>query len=380
MMNGAHFGRSYRLHSPDQRAFNRPLWSAGLTPRAPRTPRERAEGDGAAQRGQPTWGIVHPFTYARPTSLDAALAHLARKGAAPVGGGTDLLVTMHEDIVRPDELVDVLHLPGAREILVRADGSARIGGAVRIAELAAHDVLRARFPVLAQAARSVGTPALRNMGTLAGNLCQRTRCWYFRRGILCFKSGGTECPARSGEGQYHAIFDGGPCRAVHPSDPAVALAALEATVHIVGNGSARRVLTIAALFHSSAKNPSSETTLASDELIEAVELPAGSAGGTQRYRKLMQRGAWDFALVSLASLKRINGDVRLVLGGVALAPWRVNPSVEEDVASGQLDSESIDALADRALYDAEPLAGNRYKVIQARALLLEAIDELANRT
>ena len=285
---------------------------------------------------------------------------------------------MQEELVHPAELVDVRYLPHANTIAARPDGSVRIGGAVRIAELAAHDIIRSRFRVLADAARSVGTVALRNMGTLAGNLCQRPRCWYFRRGVRCLKNGGAGCPARDGENQYHAIFDSGICRAVHASDPAVALVALDATVHLVGRDSSRRRVPMAALFDGAASNALREVRMEPHEIIEAVELPAVSAGGTQRFRKLMQRGSWDFALVSLAAIKRTDGEVRLVLGGVAIAPHLVNPSVAEDVASGRLDAESIDALAERALYDATPLAGNGYKVTQAKALLREAMDELAN--
>jgi xanthine dehydrogenase YagS FAD-binding subunit len=280
---------------------------------------------------------------------------------------------MKEGLAEPAHLVDLRRVSGAREITVRADGSVRIGAAVRIADLAAHAVIRERFAALAEAARLVGTPALRNMGTIGGNLGQRPRCWYFRRGVSCFKSGGSGCPAVGGENQYHATIGDGQCRAVHPSDPAVALAALEATVEVAGGNGARRSVPLDEFFAGAASNPRSETAIASGEMIEAVELPARSAGGAQRYDKLMQRGTWDFALVSLAAVKRADGEVRLVLGGVAAAPYRVNPSVEEDVASGALDDESADALAERALYDAAPLSKNGYKVTQAAALLKRAM-------
>jgi xanthine dehydrogenase YagS FAD-binding subunit len=273
--------------------------------------------------------------------------------------------------------VDLRHLRGARDITVRADGSASIGGAVRIADLAAHPLIRERFGALAEASRLVGTPALRNMGTIAGNLCQRPRCWYFRRGVPCLKNGGTGCAAVNGENQYHGILGGGPCHAVHPSDPAVALTALEATVELIGPGAARRSVPIGSFFNGAGSNPLGENILVHGEMIETIELPARSAGGAQRYDKVMQRGAWDFALVSLAGTKRSDGEVRLVLGGVSPAPHRVNQSVEEDVASGALDDESADALAERALYDAAPLSKNGYKIMQAAALLKRAMLELS---
>jgi xanthine dehydrogenase YagS FAD-binding subunit len=320
---------------------------------------------------------MHEFSYERPTSSESALAALAAPHSVPLSGGTDLLVTMKEQLARPAHLVDLRRLPHARDIVVRDDGSVRLGHAVRIADLAAHTVIKERFAALAQAAHSVGTPALRNMGTVAGNLCQRPRCWYFRSGIPCLKSGGTGCPAVEGENQYHAILDAGPCHAVHPSDPAVALLALEATVEIVGGGGARRSVPLAEFHATAASDPLGETVLAQGEMIEAVEIPVRSAGGTQRYVKLMQRGAWDFALVSLAAIRRTDGEVRLVLGGVAPRPYRVNQSVEEDVASGALDDESVDALAERALYDAKPLGKNGYKVQLAATLLKDAMRELS---
>ena len=318
---------------------------------------------------------MHDFRYAQPKTADDALRALSAPGALPLGGGTDLLVTIKEHLVRPEELVDLRHLPGAREITTLADGSVRIGSAVRIADLASNAMIVEKYAVLAEAARQVGTPALRNMGTIGGNLGQRPRCWYFRRAVPCFKNGATGCPAVDGENQYHGIVDEGSCRAVHPSDPAVALSALDALVEITG--ASTRTVTIDELFDGAANNPAAEMTLNAGEMISAVILPAKSAGGTQRYVKLMQRGAWDFALVALAAIKRTDGNVRMVLGGVAAAPWRVNPSIEEDVGSGELDAESIDALTERALYDVAPLSKNGYKVTQAAALLKDAMRELS---
>lgn len=318
-----------------------------------------------------------PISYSRPRSAGEALSALAAPHAHALGGGTDLLVAMREDIVRVEQLVDLRLLPGARDITVRPDGSVRIGGGVRIADLSANAEISARFVALSHAAHAVGTPALRNMGTIGGNLGQRPRCWYFRRQVPCIKNGAAGCPAAEGENQYHAIFTDGPCHAAHPSDPAVALTALEASVDILGPGERHRTVPIADFFAGAASNPDRETVLARGEFVAAVELPAQSAGGIQRYTKLMQRGAWDFALVSLAATRRADGEVRLVLGGVAAAPYRVNRSIEEDVASGALDAESIDALAERAMYDAAPLSHNAYKVQQAAALLKAAMRDLS---
>jgi xanthine dehydrogenase YagS FAD-binding subunit len=197
-----------------------------------------------------------------------------------------------------------------------------------------------------------------------------------RSRIRCLKNGGSGCPAVDGENQYHAILGEGMCRAAHPSDLAVALLALDAVVVARGAEGERR-LTIAELYADAATDPRRETVLADREIIVRVEIPATACRGEQRFAKLMQRGQWDFATVSLAGAKRTDGSVRLVLGGVAAGPWRVNESVEEDVASGALDEESAEALAARALYDASPLSGNGYKVQQAATLLRRAMLDLS---
>jgi xanthine dehydrogenase YagS FAD-binding subunit len=261
-------------------------------------------------------------------------------------------------------------------VSVEADGVLRIGAATRVAELAQDPTVGERFPALAQACDSVGTPALRNMGTIGGNLCQRPRCWYFRRNVRCHKNGGSTCPAVDGENQYLAILGGGPCYIVHPSDPAVALTALEARVEITG-GSGSRWVDLADFYLLPRQRLDHETVLGPGEIVTAIAVPPESAGGSQQYRKLMQRGTWDFALVSLAAVKRRDGDVRLVLGGVAPRPWRVTSSVEEDVATGGLDDDAVETLAERALIDVAPLSGNAYKVQMAASLLRQAMTELA---
>jgi xanthine dehydrogenase YagS FAD-binding subunit len=319
--------------------------------------------------------MINEFAYARPTTLADADALLAEAGAAPLGGGTDLVVAMREELTRPDTLVDLTRVAGASELVWQSDGGLRIGGAVTVATLARDARIRDRFRALAEACESVGTPALRTMGTIGGNLCQRPRCWYLRSKVPCYKNGGTGCPAAAGENQYHAILGGGPCYIVHPSDPAVALTALEAIVEIRGGGAVRRV-PIVEFFVLPAERLDLETVLGPGEYVSAVEVPASSAGGVQRYDKVMQRAGWDFALVSLAAVRRDDGAVRLVFGGVAPIPWRVSESVEEDVASGGLSEDDVATLAERALYDAKPLGKNAYKIPMAAAVLRRGITAL----
>ena len=230
--------------------------------------------------------------------------------------------------------------------------------------------------MLAQACDAVGTTALRHMGTIGGNLCQRPRCWYLRGGIPCLKNGGSSCPAEHGENRYHAILGGGPCFVVHPSDPAVALTALGAELELSGSAGTRRV-PLEGFYTLPRDDVMRETVLAAGEIVSAVELPASSAGGRQFFEKTMARGAWDFALASIAACSRTDGDVRMVLGGVAPHPWRVDHSVEQDIASGGLGEEDVATLADRALYDARPLGDNYYKVTLAAALLRRAMTHLS---
>jgi xanthine dehydrogenase YagS FAD-binding subunit len=320
--------------------------------------------------------VTNPFLYRRATSIDDAAEQLGEPGTVSLGGGTDLLVTIAEGIAQPDVVIDLRAIPDADGIHALSDGSVRIGSATRLTDIARHAVIRDRFAVLAEACALVGTPALRNMATLGGNLCQRPRCWYYRRGVPCLKNEGPSCPAVHGENQYLAILDGGPCHIVHPSDPAVALTALGATIEIASQSGARLV-PVSEFYVLPTERLDHETVLAPGEFVTAVVLPREAAGGLQRYYKLMQRDAWDFALVSAAGCKLQDGDVRLVLGGVAPRPWRVNTSVEEDVSSGGLDDETIGTLADRALLDAAPMSKNGYKVDLAASLLRRLMTEIA---
>ncbi len=317
---------------------------------------------------------MRAFSYQTANSFSDASGLIAA-GALPLGGGTDLLVCIQEGIAAPESVVDLKRIPAGDRIETAA-GGLRIGAAARVHDIARHPIVREKYAALAQACDAVGSPALRHMGTLGGNLCQRPRCWYFRRGVPCLKNGGSTCHAKDGENQYHAILDAGPCWIVHPSDPAVALMALDASVEITGP-SGTRTIGIADLFVLPSERIDRETSLDDSEIVSAVVIPSASAGGRQSYRKVIQREAWDFALVSIAAVRRPDGSVRMAMGGVAPRPWRVPESVEEDVASGGLDDDSIAALAERALYDARPLSRNGYKVPMAASLLRDALRELS---
>ena len=319
---------------------------------------------------------MRPFSYYRATTFSEAAQLLAQPDALAIGGGTDLLVAIEEGIAAPSKVIDLRSVKDADRIEATSDAGLRIGAAARVHDVATHATVRERFPALAQACEVVGSPALRHMGTIGGNLCQRPRCWYFRRAIPCLKNGGSDCPARDGENQYHAILDGGPCYIVHPSDPAVALTVLDAELDLIGPHG-ERTIPISSFYVLPRDRMDLETVLRPGEVIRASTLAGTFAGGPQLYRKLMQRGAWDFALASIAAARRRDGAIRIALGGVAPRPWRVPESIEEDVASGGLDEDSITALVERALYDAEPLSKNGYKIALARSLLRDTIRELS---
>jgi xanthine dehydrogenase YagS FAD-binding subunit len=318
---------------------------------------------------------VSGFDYRRAKSFAEAARLVESPDTLLLGGGTDLLPGIDDGIASPSSVVDLRSISGSDAISF-ANGGVRFGAASRLADIAHNATVREKFPAMAEACDTVGSPALRNMGTIGGNLCQRPRCWYLRRAIPCLKNGGSSCPAHEGENQYHAILDAGPCFIVHASDPAVALTALDASIEITSAKGTRSV-PIADFFVLPRDRMELETILIAGEVVSAIEVPAASAGGRQLYRKVMQRGAWDFALVSIAAARRDDGSVRMAMGGVAPRPWRVPESIEQDVASGGLDEDSIDALAERALYDAKPLSKNEYKVALAASLLREAMRELA---
>jgi xanthine dehydrogenase YagS FAD-binding subunit len=271
---------------------------------------------------------MRPFGYVSAPDLPTALDAIAA-GARPLGGGTNLVDLMREDVERPETLVDVTGLPlvGVEEL---PGGGLRVGALVRNSHLAADRRVRARYPVLSQALLSGASGQLRNMATVGGNLLQRTRCPYFRdRAAPCNKrEPGTGCSALDGFHRGTAVLGGSEhCIAAHPSDMAVALAALDAVVEVQSVRGARRI-PLGELHRLPGETPHVETDLAADELIIAVELPAAPVARISRYRKVRDRASFAFALVSVAAALDVRDgevvDVRLALGGVAAKPWRAH--------------------------------------------------------
>jgi xanthine dehydrogenase YagS FAD-binding subunit len=256
----------------------------------------------------------------------------------PLAGGTDLVPLLRDGLVEADALSDI------RPLLARGVEGGRIGAGTTLAELERSDEVPA---ALRQACRLAASPQLRNMGTIGGNLLQATRCWYWRLAFPCYLHGGDRCHAREGEHREHAVFANDRCASAHPSDPAAALLALDAT--LVTN---RRRLGIADLYRLPTDDDRNLTTLEPGELILSLEIESPDASV---YLKAMDRRAWSFPLVGVAAA-RVAGDVRVALAGVAPIPWELTSPTD--------------------LEEATPLPGTAYKIEIARALIHRAFEAL----
>lgn len=296
------------------------------------------------------------------------------------GGGSDLLGMVKDRIVAPDVLIHLRAIKGLDQITA-AGGKANIGGLITLDALSRHPVIVRDYAVLAEAAESVATPQIRNAGTLAGNVCQRPWCWYFRNGFPCFKAGGNTCFSITGENQFHAIFGGGPSFIVHPSDTAPALAALEAKFHVVGP-KGERTISAAEFFVLPKQNAARENALGDDEVLASIELPAVRPGTRSTYHKVLDREAWTHAVVSAAVVLEMDKDVcrsaRVVLGGVAPIPWRV-PDAERVLTGQRVTPELAAKAAATAVAGATPLAKNAYKVPLTREVVQRTVLGLATR-
>jgi xanthine dehydrogenase YagS FAD-binding subunit len=293
----------------------------------------------------------------------ARRARLAGARVAYAGGGSDLLGMVKERIIEPDVVVSLKTVAGHDEIEA-TDGGVRIGGLITLDALSRDPLMQQRFAVLAEAAGSVATPQIRNVGTLAGNLSQRPWCWYFRNGFDCYKAGGSQCFSATGENQFHAIFGGGPSYIVHPSDTAVSLVALEATFRLVGP-SGERVVPAVDFFALPSVNPARENVLEEDDLLAGVDIPATATFARSAYHKVMDRESWTHAVVSAAVVMELDGEicrrVRIVLGGVAPTPWRV-PAAEQVLVGARVTPSLAAQAGELAVEGARPLSKNAYKV------------------
>ena len=320
------------------------------------------------------------LTYSRATDAADAIRRAEGENAKYLGGGTNLVDLMRETVEAPSALVDVTGL--SAEIEETDDGGLMIGAAARNTAVAEHPAVRTRYPMLTRAIVAGASAQIRNMATVGGNLLQRTRCTYFydTDGSRCNKrSPGEGCDAIEGFNRMHAILGASPaCVATHPSDMCVALAALDAVVHLRST-SGERTVALCDLHRLPEDRPDVETVLEPGELITAVQLPASRLAAHSTYRKVRDRSSYAFALVSVAAALELDGDaiadVRLALGGVAPKPWRAWRA-EEALRGRPATEASFLEAADAELADARPLAGNAFKVDLARRTLAAVLQQL----
>lgn len=321
-------------------------------------------------------------------SLAEAASLLRKHGAAahPLAGGGDLFSLIRNGPPnrrlaprprRPLVLVSLASIPGIDRIRYRRGRGLTLGAMAIVADIQAHRAVRDRYRGIAQAAAEVGSPEVRRTATLGGNLCQRPRCEYFRRrDAACLKNGGAGCPALRGDNRYyHAILEGGPCHAVHPSDLAPALLAAGATAHLVGGGGPRS-LPLESFFVTPQEDVARENALAPGELLAEVRVPEPAPGTRSAYVKARVDPSWDYALASAAVTLVVREDVvqdaRMVLGGVAPRPYRAREA-EGLLRGAAINLGLVQAVADAAVEAARPLRHNSYKVDLARTVVRQAI-------
>ena len=327
------------------------------------------------------------FEWTNPTNVNEAVKMLTGSAPGdideaprPIAGAQGLLTTMKDYTSRPVRVVNLKNIRRLDRITLNARGLT-IGALVTLSELEDHAGVRKSFPGLAEAAHSIATPQIRNLGTVGGNLCQRPRCWYFRlEEVNCLKKGGSECYAAKGENKYNAIIGGGPSYIVHPSDLAPMLLALGASVTVVG-AAGKRVIPLHKFFTlPSDGNIRRENVLKNEEIITEITVPKSALAARSTYLKFKERESLDFALASAAvAVQMSNGtvrDARIVLGGVAPIPWRV-PAAEKFVVGKSLTPDVLAETAKIDLADERPLDTSAYKVPLAQHLVRRALAKAA---
>jgi len=298
-----------------------------------------------------------------------------KKSAAVVGGGSEYLQLMKDRVVTPDYVINLKTISGLNYVREERGGF-RIGALATLAELEEHDAVKEKLLILSEAAGEAASPQIRNAGTIAGNLCQRPFCWYFRSSNFnCLRKGGEICYTVTGDSRFHAILGGGPSYIVHPSDTAPALVALNAQVKIAGP-TGEKTIPLEKFFVLPSVDFKRENILKPDEIVTEIYVPYPKYGSKGFYHKVRERLAWDHAIVSVATvIESSNGvvrEARVVLGGVAPIPWRASKA-EEFLRSKKIDEETAQQASEIALEGAKPLKDNVYKVGMSKSLIQRAL-------
>lgn len=294
-----------------------------------------------------------------------------KKSAAVVGGGSEYLQLMKDHVAEPDYLLNLKSIPGL-DYIKEERGGFRLGALAKLAEIEEHPAVREKLLILSDAAGEAASPQIRNAGTLAGNICQRPFCWYFRSSnFTCLRKGGQLCYTVTGDGRFHAILGGGPSYITHPSDTAPALVALGAQIKIAGPAG-ERTIPLEKFFVLPQVDYSRENILKPDEIVTEIQVPYPKPGSKGFYHKVRERLAWDHAIVAVATVVQSSGGVvreaRVVMGGVAPIPWRA-PKAEEFLRGKKLDETAAQKAGEIALEGAKPLKDNGYKVKMAQDLI-----------
>jgi xanthine dehydrogenase YagS FAD-binding subunit len=320
------------------------------------------------------------FENVDPKSVKEAVGLLQKfagekKNAAVVSGGSEYLQLMKVRVATPDYIVNLKTIPGLSYIKEEAGGF-RIGALTTLSELEEHKGVQEKLLFLSQAAGEAASPQIRNAGTVAGNLCQRPFCWYFRSAShVCVRKGGEVCYSIAGDNRYHAIFGGGPSFIVHPSDLAPALVALDAKIKIAGPAG-EKTIPLEKFFVLPAVNTRRENILGPADIVTEIQVPLPKAGSKGYYYKVRERQAWDHAIVSVATVVQTNSgtvrDARVVLGGVAPIPWRATKA-EESLRGKAIDDSAAQRAAEIAVDGARPMKDNVYKIDLAKNLVRRAL-------
>lgn len=330
---------------------------------------------------------MHPFVLSRADDpAKAVAAHSEDLHLAFIAGGTDLIGLMKDRATLPQRLLDINHLPGLARIEARADGGLRIGALAHMSDVAADMEVRRRFPVIAESLLFAASGQLRNMATIGGNIMQRTRCAYFRDedNLPCNKRRpGSDCSALHGINRNHAVFGWSEaCVATHPSDLAVALAALDAVV-IVRGPTGERSIPFTDFHRLPGSTPERDNVLERGDLIMAIDVPARTEGRASHYLKVRDRQSYEFALVSVAAAVATDGgrigSVRLAMGGVAHKPWRLSAAEAALRGASLDDNDALKAAIATSFADARPLAHNAFKIELAQRAALSALQTAGAR-
>jgi len=323
------------------------------------------------------------FTHISATSVDEAVAALQThgQGAHVMAGGQDLLFRIKKYIVQPTCIVDLKTIGGMNSIAVGSDGGLKIGALATLTEIATSPEIKTHYAVLAEAAASVASPQIRNLGTLGGNICQDVWCWYLQDGFSCWKSGGKFCDLAAGDSRYYGSVMGGHlCLSNHPSDVAPALAALDARVLTASPRGQRSVPILEFLSgHQWAGTRLQSHSLEPDEIVTAIEAPFRPT--RSHYLKFALRKSWDFAIASAAVAVDMEDGIckeaRVVLGGVATYPFR-STEAESLLCGKEIDDPLAEEAGRIALQGARPLRMNGYKVDLGRLLVRRALLAVAH--